>query len=115
MSADDLFATPPGSAGPPPPYPNQNVLDASVTLAQRVAGLHIPDADPKKQLLQHPGRWVTFNDFTVEECPEAQVRNLYADQKVPCILVYSQVPSCLLCRPCTEQQQTVFRGPKHKG
>lgn len=39
--------------------------------------------------------WLLINDFAITPCEPEEVRNLYGEQKMPCLLYYSRVrPHC---------------------
>ena len=39
--------------------------------------------------------WLLINDFAITPCDPEEVRNLYGEQKMPCLLYYSRVsPHC---------------------
>ena len=50
-------------------------------------------APPPRRPLQGPPapNWLLINDFSLSPCPPSEVRNVYAGQKLPCLVYYTRV------------------------
>ncbi|GIL89851.1 hypothetical protein Vretifemale_17592 [Volvox reticuliferus] len=79
----------------------QGYIDATMTAGTRRVSAGSSGTRPRSvsthgsQPMGHPQgpEWVLFNDFSVStNCPSHEVTATYANQKLPCLLQYRQVP-----------------------